>query len=353
MSLRLLIVLLTCALGVSACEQQSAQEAAESNGTRNDTVSQGGRSAVGLKEPVQLRLASFSQGTSFYTYGAAIGALVWPQLPPGSSFDVLPLAGGVANPKLLAQGRVDLALNFTINSSWAYQGIVAYETRMGNLRSLVGGLAQYYLGIIVARDLPVQSLPELLLEKKLPIDLYTITVGGQGDLWTRMLLETYGLGYADIEAWGGSVHHTSFDVIKSAFQDNRADLMVYNFTKGHPSITEIALMSPVRFLPFPDDVIQKFAEWSGIEALTLPAGSFHGQDKDIPTLGWSTSLDTTTGISEDIAYLVTKAVVEGKDQLAAAHNSLQDFDRSTAARKVGIPLHGGAERYYREMGLLE
>ena len=56
---------------------------------------------------------------------------------------------------------------------------------------------------------------------------------------------------------------------------------------------------------------------------------------------------------EDVAYLITKTVIEGKDQLGVAHKSLAAFDPTQAAQTVGVPLHPGAARYYREAGLLD
>ncbi|MCZ6485141.1 MAG: hypothetical protein O6826_05535, partial [Acidobacteria bacterium] len=80
--------------------------------------------------PVHLRFATFTQGTAWYAYGASIAELLRPQLPSGSSLDVLPLAGGVANPQLLAQGKADFALNFAVNVQWARQGRIIYEEKM-------------------------------------------------------------------------------------------------------------------------------------------------------------------------------------------------------------------------------
>ncbi len=305
-----------------------------------------------LKEPAQLRFATFTEGTAWYAYGASIAELLRPQLPPGSSLDVLPLAGGVANPRLLDEGKADFAINFAVNTRWAQQGRLVYETKAESLRGLVGGFDLYYLLVLARKDLPIRSLDELK-ETQMPVSLYTITVGGQGEQAARMLLEALGLGYEDIKAWGGSVHNTSFDVIKTAFQDGRADLLVHGTPKAHPSITEISVLSSVNFLSLPDDIARWLGEEYEMDLLVLPAGNFRGQDQDVHTVGWSVTLDATTRMPDDVAYLITKTVIERKDELAAAHKGLQEFDPSLAFSKLGVPLHPGAERYYREAGLLE
>ena len=305
-----------------------------------------------LKAPVQLRFATFTEGTAWYAYGASIAELLRPQLPSGSSLDVLPLAGGVSNPKLLDQGKADFAINFAVNTRWAQQGRLVYETKMEGLRGLVGGFDQSYLLVIARQELPILSLNELK-EKKLPVRLYTISVGGQSEQATRMLLEAHGMSYEDIRAWGGSVNRTSFDVIKTAFQDGRADILVHSVSKGHPSITEISVLSSVKFLSLSDDIARLLNRQYQMDLVVLPAGNFRGQDQDVHTVGWSVTLDATTRMPADVAYLITKTVNEGMDELSVVHQSLKEFDPSLAFRKVGISLHPGAERYYREAGLLE
>ena len=168
----------------------------------SEPASPAGEPGQGLAGPVQLRFATFTEGTSWYGYGASIAELLRPLLPAGSSLDVLPLAGGVANPQLLALGKADFALNFAINSRWAREGRFIYESPMDDLRGLVGGFDLYHLLLVARHDLPILSLAEVK-EKKMPLRIYTITVGGQGERATQMVLEAYGMNYQDIQAWGG------------------------------------------------------------------------------------------------------------------------------------------------------
>lgn len=338
-----LLAPLLALLVLAACARQSERA---SSGSGEGALS------GSLKEPVHLRFATFTEGTAWYAYGASISELLRPHIPSGSSLDVLPLAGGVANPQLLDLGKADLAINFAVNTGWAHEGLFLYDTKMESLRGLVGGFDRYYLLPVARADLPIDSLDELK-EKKLPLRLYTITVGGQGERATQMMLEAYGLSYEDIKAWGGSVEHTSFDVIKTAFQDGRADLLVHGTPIGHPSVTEISVMSSVKFLSLSDPVVHQLFEKYGMEAAVLPAGSFRGQDEDVHSVGWSVTLDATTRMPDDVAYLITKTIIEGMDELGQAHQVLQAFDPTLAAQQVGVPLHPGAERYYKEAGLLE
>jgi hypothetical protein len=79
---------------------------------------------------------------------------------------------------------------------------------------------------------------------------------------------------------------------------------------------------------------------------------FKGQSEPVSTVGFPTVLITNKDLPEPIAYTVTKTIVENKDALVRGHAGLAEFDPPTAwqPEKVGIPLHPGAERAYREKG---
>jgi TRAP transporter TAXI family solute receptor len=93
----------------------------------------------------------------------------------------------------------------------------------------------------------------------------------------------------------------------------------------------------------------------GYVAATMPAETFKTQSKPVSTVGFPTVLITNKEMPEAIAYTVTKTVVENKDALVRGHAGLTEFDPRTAWEpdKVGIPLHPGAERAYREKGWMK
>jgi TRAP-type uncharacterized transport system substrate-binding protein len=87
----------------------------------------------------------------------------------------------------------------------------------------------------------------------------------------------------------------------------------------------------------------------------MPPETFKNQSKPVSTVGFPTVLITNKELPEPIAYTVTKTVVENKDALVRGHGGLAEFEPKTAWEpdKVGIPLHPGAERAYREKGWMK
>ena len=64
-------------------------------------------------------------------------------------------------------------------------------------------------------------------------------------------------------------------------------------------------------------------------------------------------LVTTSAVPLDTGYAMTKATFENLDQLVAAHNAAKGISKENAAKNPPVPLHPGAEKYYREIGVLK
>jgi hypothetical protein len=145
-----------------------------------------------------------------------------------------------------------------------------------------------------------------------------------------------------------------YNIIVDAFKDGRADLLLAVVTPKHPSVSEIATFSDVKFLALDPDVIKGLAPL-GYALATMPADTFKNQPEPVGTVGFPTVVITNKDLPEPVAYVVTKTILENKDALVRGHAGLTAFDPTTAwqPEKVGIPLHPGAERAYREKGWMK
>ena len=85
----------------------------------------------------------------------------------------------------------------------------------------------------------------------------------------------------------------------------------------------------------------------------IPAGTYQGQDSDVATAAVINFLVTREGLDEETVYLMTKATFEHLDQLKAAHQAAADISLKQAAVGMPVPLHPGAERFYREAGIIQ
>lgn len=313
----------------------------------------GNLSSSWAEAPVTLAFATLDTGSAWYVYGATMAELFRKALPAGSNVDVKPRSGGVGNPRLVAKNETPLGFGFTVTNRWAYEGKEAYDAKHENLRALVGGLDTYYLVAIASRKLPIASVKEIK-DKKVPIKMVTQPVGSLGEFAGRQLLRSAGVSYADIKSWGGSTQHAGYNVIVDAFKDGRADILFAVVTPKHPSVSEIVTSVDVKFLGLDPATIASLGPL-GYNPATMPADTFKGQSEPVKTVGFPTVLITNKELPDAIAYTVTKAVVDNKDALVRGHAGLVEFDPKVAwqPEKVGIPLHPGAERVYREKGWMK
>ncbi len=310
---------------------------------------------VGTPIDKNFKFATLSVGSSWYVYGATIADVV-SRKDSGLKFDVMPNSGGVGNMLLLQNNQADIGLGFSCVTNWAYNGERAFEKTgaIKQLRGLVGALDQMYVGIAIRNGSSIENISDIA-EKKLPINLYTSETGSASEYTTRLVLESIGCTYEDIISWGGSVVHTDFASIIAAYQDGKCDMFMQHVSVGHAAFTELCTTADVRVGELPEASLD-FLKQRGYGIATMPANSFNKQEKDVLCAGVSTCLLTTDALSDEAAYRIVKQVYENKDQLVLGHSGFAGFNKDTCGNSDtmgSVPLHPGAEKYYKEIGLLK
>ena len=97
-----------------------------------------------------------------------------------------------------------------------------------------------------------------------------------------------------------------------------------------------------------DEIIEGLQKSAGI----IPANTYNGQTVDVPTVAVQNYLVTHEGVSTDTVYKMTRSMFENLDAMAAAHGAAKAINPKTAGIGSPVPLHPGAERYYREVGVI-
>lgn len=140
-----------------------------------------------------------------------------------------------------------------------------------------------------------------------------------------------------------------------ALCDNNIDAMIY--TVGHPSgsIQEATTACDSVLVNVSNDATEKLVDENPFyRVATIPAGMYRGNDSDVTTFGVGATFVTSADVSEDVVYEVVKAVFENMDQFRGLHPAFADLDPAEMAQDgLSAPLHAGAERYFREAGLIE
>jgi TRAP transporter TAXI family solute receptor len=261
---------------------------------------------------------------------------------------------------LLVDNReADISVNFSIMVDWAFNGLYHHASQPHrNLRALARILQPQYGGVAATVQSGIISLEQVAADRR-PIRLYTISKSKHQTrtmgLVLSRLLELSGFTQADVESWGGKVYTAENGL--QAIRDGDVDLIAlpaysrYGMQWG-VSWMEAQIRLDLRFLPVAGHVLDELENELHAPRGMMPAGLFRGVEEDTPTYVVADhTVITHDQLSDEDAYAIVKAMDEHSERLALQADTFA-FHPREAWQRTGLPLHPGAEAYYREQGYL-
>ena len=139
-----------------------------------------------------------------------------------------------------------------------------------------------------------------------------------------------------------------------ALADNKVDAIA--FVVGHPngSIQEATTTTDARLIPVSGPEVDALVEANPYYAkAVIPGGMYAGNPEDTETFGVGATFVTTADMSDEAVYELVKAVFENFEEFKKLHPAFANLDKEEMTRAgLSAPLHPGAEKYYREAGLM-
>ena len=135
-------------------------------------------------------------------------------------------------------------------------------------------------------------------------------------------------------------------------KNRQLDVTLQSAGLGVSALRDLATSVDIVVIPIPADVIRKTNDPAYLPA-SIPANTYRGQTADVASAAVQNYLVSHDGVGNDVAYAMTKALWTGLDQLVAAHSAAKSIDARRALEGMPLPLHPGAEKYYREAGLIK
>ena len=294
-----------------------------------------GVAAPGQAAAQQLKFMTGPAGGSWQPLGGAIAELVQKDLP-GATVTVLPGAG-IANVKAIQGGRADFGFGNANSTADGFEGRVPFESATKDVLN-VATLYDQYFQIVVPVDSGIRTIADLKGKR-----VATQPRGNTGEFLTKESLEAYGLTYDDL----AKVHFVSYTDAVEMIKNRQADAFALITTIPASAVMDLATARPIRVVSFSDEVLKKLRDKNaGLGRLVIPKGTYPGQEVDAVTLGTYTHVVASAKLPEEVVYKVTKAIVEGRDQLAVVVSAMKGRDVQAMAVDVGVPLHPGAKRYF-------
>ena len=284
-------------------------------------------------------------GTSgiYYPIGVALSK-VYADNIPGARTQVQSTKASVENLNLLQAGRGELALALadSVSDAWKGEAEAGFPKKLDKLRGL-SATYNNYIQIVANADSGIKTLADLKGKR--------ISVGAAKsgtELNARAIFKAAGLAYSDM----AKVEYLPFGESVELMKNRQLDATLQSAGLGVASIRDLATAVKIVVIPVPADVVAKVGD-AAYQPAMIPANTYGGQTEAVATAAIPNFLVTHSGVSDDVAYRMAKAMYDNIDTLYAAHNAAKNIKRENAIKGMPVPLHPGAERYYKEVGLIK
>ena len=282
----------------------------------------------------------------------------------GLNIKVIP-GGGTQNPVLVEKGEAELGMGLPPLLGAAQRGEDPYPgQKMEHLRALAGNMSLNTFHFYVAADSPFakMTMDEIFRGKK-PIRL-AISKPGSSDVWVfEKVMEFYGYCqagktadcYKTWEAAGTKFFRGSYSEQAGAFKDRNVDGTFTFLALPGASVTEASVGRELKLLAFPKPLLEYLGKF-GLGEGTIPAGTYPkavNGNEPVVSATMGTTITVNAKMANDLAYTITKTLNDNVDRVRRIHGSLSDYDPAKGHLYLGVALHPGAEKYYREKGYLK
>lgn len=186
-----------------------------------------------------------------------------------------------------------------------------------------------------------------------PVRIVMKPAGSSAPPSVDIILEALGSSQAKIKAGGGDIIQVATPQIPAVVRDGKADIYFDTIIKGHPTITEVSLTGDVRFVDLPKVALDALAK-NGLNPKQYGQW-FKGQKGPNWGADFGTVLIASSKLPDDLAYEITKTVIENAGKMGEAHAAWKSFKPEDAWKPemTGVALHSGAAKYYKERGWLK
>lgn len=289
-----------------------------------------------------INIGTGSTGGTYYPVGAAM-AKVWNSSIPGMKANAQSTGGTAQNLALLAKGDAEIGFADGLYY-FAYEGKGQFDGKpMKNIRGLVPLYAEP-IHFLVAKGSGIKSLKDLK-GKRVSVG----AVGSGTEVTVRTLLKVNGIDPdKDIKAENLGLSDTA-----TAFADKNIDAGLTVGALGIAGVVEITTIGTAELIDFEPDAIKNLCkELPYYLPFDIPTNTYKGQTKPVKAMASWNILVVKDDLDKDLAYNMTKALFEKKKDILNVSTRLASMAPENL-KYIQVPLHPGAEKYYKEIGAVK
>ena len=313
----------------------------------------GGVNFASAQEKVKvppLVFAAGAVGGTWHPIGSAIVEKAHAHMV-GQPITVRPGSGGQGNPEIVSKKIADIGISYGPFLILAAKGEAPYTQKYDNLRSVMGLIIndEYFL---IDPQHEVKTFDEVI-EKKMKLRIGTGMPGSGDRFLIELILKGHGLTFGDTEKWGMKWELSGTTDRINAWKDRHIDVFNSFILTPSSAIQQAAHSRTGKFIGLSAKTRQYLVEKWGYIDSAIPANIYPKQPDNIPTVSLPFMIFTRDDVPAEAIYIITKAAAENKSFMAAAVKAVEDWKPEDMWKGLGVDLHPGAARYYRERGWIK
>jgi len=300
-------------------------------------------SRLALAQQKFINVLTGGQSGVYYPMGVALSQ-IYGKAMPDAKVTVQATKASAENLNLLQAGRGEIAFTLadSLSDAWRGDKEAGFAAPLTKLRA-IAGIYSNYIQIVASGDSGIKTMADLKGKR--------ISVGAPKsgtELNARAILKAAGLAYSDF----AKVEYLPFGESVELMKNRQLDVTLQSAGLGVSSIRDLATSVKIVVVPVPAEVVAKVGD-AAYQPAVIPANTYDGQTADVATVAIRNFLVSHTGVSSDDAYILTKSLFENLPTMVAAHNAAKAIQLASAMQGTTVPFHPGAEKYYREAGILK
>jgi TRAP transporter TAXI family solute receptor len=260
---------------------------------------------------------------------------------PGLSVQALPGAG-IANVRGVQDGKTELGFGNSISTVDAIAGREPFKTPHNNVCN-VATLYPQYFQVVVPADSKIASVKDLKGKS-----ITTQPRGNTGELIAQQILQVNGITYKDVKT-----SFVSYNDSVAQMKDGHAVAFMLGTTVPSGAVMDLASARDIKLLDLSAhlDAMRKLNP--GYTLVTVKAGTYPKQTQDVKVIGYATHIVASCKLAPDTVYKMTKTMAENVAAMASINKAMQGLTPKMMAEDIGVPLHPGAAKYYKEVGAIK
>ena len=290
----------------------------------------------------QVTMMTGPQGGSWIPLGGALKNM-WEAAVPGLQIQQQPGAG-IANVRGIDEGKAQIGFGNSSTTVDGVEGRAPYPKKTTKVCQ-VANLYPQYFQVVALSDAKVNSFADLKGKT-----LVTQSKGNTAELLTDQILKINGMTYGSL----GKVNfQASYTDAVDMMKDGHVQVFTLGTTAPASAVMDLASARDVNMIPVDDRTMNELRQDNcGYRKVTIKAGTYPKQDKDVPAIGYMTHVVAACDLPEDLVYKMTKEMASRVADMAAVVKPITGLTAKDMAADICVPFHKGAAKYYKEVGAM-